>query len=354
MTFNSYSHAFPPTHPATRPRILLLVGFLISFLTACFDPPPPTTPPTVGRATPPSAQVEPSPSPLTRPADSFRVVSYNVRNWLIMDRRDGQTLQPQTHKPPKERQAVLAILARLEPDIIALQELGDHARYLEEFRSELAKAGLQLSYSFSPENGFAGRIRNGILSRYPILRAQSLHSDRFQLQGQTLGVSRAIALAEIDLPGPHSLTILVTHLKSRRPLPKEEPDQAAIRQAEAQILRQHMNQILKQNPQTLLLVAGDLNDTPNSSTLRILTRRRDNIQFHPLTLTDPQGDHWTHFFAREQSYQRIDYFIVSESLLPYFIPTASQVYRELPNSPPEHHWANASDHRPIIATFQIP
>lgn len=59
------------------------------------------------------------------------------------------------------------------------------------------------------------------------------------------------------------------------------------------------------------LIVGDLNDSPISGALRALKKRGDRILSIPIECADPSGARWTHYYKKEDSYTRIDYFLRS-------------------------------------------
>jgi hypothetical protein len=55
---------------------------------------------------------------------------------------------------------------------------------------------------------------------------------------------------------------------------------------------------------------------------------------------------WTNYHPKEDSHARIDYLLISCSLAPDWLPSASYVL-----TIPE--WGIASDHRPIVGAFKV-
>ena len=64
-----------------------------------------------------------------------------------------------------------------------------------------------------------------------------------------------------------------------------------------------------------------------------------------LWLKDRYGDHWTQYWKISDIYSRIDFIFVSPALLPGVIGDKCSVYRS-------DDWNEASDHRPLVATFK--
>ena len=53
---------------------------------------------------------------------------------------------------------------------------------------------------------------------------------------------------------------------------------------------------------------------------------------------------WTHFYAKEDTYSRIDYILLNHAMIREWEPKETYVLTQ-PN------WGVASDHRPLVATF---
>ena len=100
----------------------------------------------------------------------------------------------------------------------------------------------------SYEDGRPRSVKNVILSRFPIIAVKTHH---------TLN-ARAILEAQLDVNG-HPLTVFANHWKSGA----GDFDNERIRMANAQTLRDRLNDIFKQNPAADVIVAGDLNSHYN-------------------------------------------------------------------------------------------
>ena len=75
-------------------------------------------------------------------AQSVRVATYNLDNYLVMDRHVGGAWRPSYPKPEGEKAIIRNTILSLKPDILALQEIGG-TPFLEELRADLAQLGLQ-------------------------------------------------------------------------------------------------------------------------------------------------------------------------------------------------------------------
>ena len=149
--------------------------------------------------------------------------------------------------------------------------------------------------------------------------------------------------------------MLAAHLKSKRPIPSA--DESDLRLEEAKILREIVEARFKVNPNANLVVLGDLNDSKDSPSTKIIIGK-GKMKLFDTRPTERNGDSreemghahesrqisWTHFFAKEDVYSRIDYILLSPGLARRFVSEESFVLR-LPN------WGDASDHCPLLVTI---
>ena len=277
-------------------------------------------------------------------AETVRVATYNVESYL-----DAPN-QTRPAKPAVARAQVVRNLLALKPDVVALQEMGSVSA-LQELRASLKTAGLDLPYA-EHVGGFDTNIHVAILSRLPFAARRPHTNDDFLLGGRRFRVSRGFG--EVDLQiGPHfALTLLTAHLKSRRVI--APADEGELRLEEAKILRAIIDARLAANPNLNLIVLGDFNDAPDSpSTRMILGRGRTRlVDTRPAESNDddePGGGEsrrvtWTHHYAKDDTFSRIDYILLSPTLARNWVTNETRVLR-IP------HWGLASDHRPLVATF---
>ena len=125
------------------------------------------------------------------------VASYNLENYLKMERRvDGKTV-PDAPKPEEEISAVIDVLKQIQPDILGLVEMGD-AAMLEDFQRRLKAAGMDYPHrewvkGADPERHLA------LLSKYPITARDSVDDVPFELNGTRQRISRGILDVTVQL-----------------------------------------------------------------------------------------------------------------------------------------------------------
>ncbi|MEI8313480.1 MAG: endonuclease/exonuclease/phosphatase family protein [Verrucomicrobiota bacterium] len=271
------------------------------------------------------------------------VASYNVENYLKMERRvDGKAV-PDAPKPEEEIAAVIAIIKQINPDILGIVEMGDES-VLEGFRTRLKAAGLDYPNKEWVRGTDAAR-HLALLSRFPIVARNSRNEAPFELNGTQMRIGRGILDVTVKLSDSYSLHLVGAHLKSRREVP--DFDQVAMRAKEAWLLRGHLDSILKAEPDENLLLFGDLNDTKNEYPVKALTgSAKDPMRMKDLLLTDRYGYRWTHYWQAADIYSRIDYLMVSTGLWP-------EINMDKSGISSSKVWFKASDHRAIFTTIKV-
>ncbi len=269
------------------------------------------------------------------------VASYNVLNYLKMDRRvDGASVQD-APKPENEIAAVIQIIKATSPDVLGLVEVGDESM-LADLQSRLKAVGLDYPHSEWVKG--ADEYRHlSLLSKFPITSRDSLDDVSFELDGKLHRINRGILDVTVQVNPDYKLRLVGAHLKSQREVP--EFDQAQFRAKEAWHLRQHINQILEKSPDTNLLLFGDMNDTKNEYPVRELIGTKGTPNYlMDLWLTDSRKERWTHYWKTADIYSRIDYLMVSPAMAKEVDLPKSGI-NDLPI------WNDASDHRLIHAAI---
>jgi endonuclease/exonuclease/phosphatase family metal-dependent hydrolase len=282
----------------------------------------------------------------TLQAETIRIATYNVENYL------GHPTATRSHpKSAQSRAAIRACVRALNPDVLAIQEMGGVPELLE-LKDSLKSDGLDLPH-WELVSGFDTNIHVAVLSKFPFTGRRPHTNDSFLLNGRRLRVSRGFAEVDIKVSPAYSFTLIVAHLKSKRPVP--EADQSEERFEEARVLRDLIDADLAANPQMNLAVAGDFNDTKDSAPLKhVIGRGRFKlVDTRPAERNGATGDPsdgrrtvtWTDYYGKEDSYSRIDYILLSPGMAREWLPGETFVL-----AAPD--WGIASDHRPIVAGFE--
>jgi endonuclease/exonuclease/phosphatase family metal-dependent hydrolase len=281
-------------------------------------------------------------------AESFRVATYNLNNYL-----DAPT-ESRRAKPKESKSKVRESILATKPDVLALQEIGTLSA-LQELRGSLKAEGLDLPY-WEHVSGFDTNIHIAILSKFPFTSIRPQTNDYFLLNGKRFRVSRGFAVVDVQVNTNYSFTLIAAHLKSKRPIPLA--DEAELRQEEAKVLREKIDEAFVANPNLNLIVLGDLNDYKDSSSIkqvigrgkhklvdtRPAERNGDNPASSPRRLDAPTVT-WTHYYSADDVYSRLDYILLSPGMAREWVTNESYVLA-LPN------WGEGSDHRPVVATFE--
>jgi endonuclease/exonuclease/phosphatase family metal-dependent hydrolase len=236
-----------------------------------------------------------------QPATDIRVVSYNIKHGRGND--DVVNL---------ERTA--AVLQRLRPDIVGLQEVDDRAtRSGNVAEAERLGQMLGLHHAFGKFMDFQGGAYGmAILTRYPIVSSRSVELPE--------GNEPRIALAvEVRLPDQQPLTIVNVHFDWVR------DDGFRFRQAST--LTEYLDAL--KTPYVLL---GDFNDVPESRTLALFKSRATEV-------AKPADNRLT--FSSTEPTREIDFI--------FYAPASQFSVRDVRviDEPV------ASDHRPVLAVLQV-
>lgn len=262
---------------------------------------------------------------------------WNLDGWFPRDRDgDGQRNDP---KPMSERRAVLDLVARIRPDILAMQDIGAPPM-LAEVIEGLRRRGLAYGHS-------AHLQREGnddalaVLSRFPIVRRAPHLDDAFTMGEAHMVVRCGFLEAVIEPPGGRPIAVLVAHLQDKSFHLKGQTD---VRRNEARLLGNHVRRALRDQPGGQVLVAGTMNDTPESAPLREIAGERGEY-LTDLRPCDRMGDAWTWHDRATDDHARADYLLASPAL-------AAMVDRDRTFVIRDPSVAAASIHRPLVAVFR--
>jgi endonuclease/exonuclease/phosphatase family metal-dependent hydrolase len=287
------------------------------------------------------AQV-PAPAPAEANPPDIRVVAYNLRNWLRMERRLAGEVVADAPKPESERTVAVRILTDLRPDVLGVCEIGTD-NDVADLQARLAAAGVDLPHRLLHQGADTER-RLALLSRFPVVANNSVGDLRYTIGTQTLRFQRGLLDATLQVTPDYRLRLVGSHLKSRREV--EEGDQAVMRRHEAVLLREHVETILETAPQTNLLLYGDFNDTKNEQPIKVIQGRFGEKNYlRDLGLEDTDGHRFTYFWSFADSYDRIDFAFVSDGLWPEIDTRSSFVAKD-------PAWLKASDHRPLVIVIR--
>ncbi len=282
-------------------------------------------------------------------AGTFRVATYNIENYL------DQPTESRPHvKSPEAKAKIRESIKAMNPDVLALEEMGTTDALLE-LRASLKADWLDFPF-WEHVSGADTNIHVAVLSRLPIVARRPHTNDLFLLDGRQFRVERGFAEVDIAAATNFTFTLIAAHLKSR--LPSPVADEAEERLAEAKVLRGIIDEHFTNNPNARLIVLGDFNDVKDSDSMKeIIGRGRfkltdtrpaerngDNAPGQP-PYFEPRNVTWTYFYGADDTYSRMDYILLSPALARNWVPADTYI-PTIPN------WGVGSDHRPIVATFE--
>lgn len=266
----------------------------------------------LGRQTQTEVTTSPPVQQVPMNAQHFRLMTYNVHSCIGMD----ETASPER---------IAHIIARHNPDIIALQELDvGRARTHYHDQAQLIAEYLKMDVHFHPAIHMEEeRYGNAILSRFPMRLIKSgllpTLNTRFPLE------PRGALWVSIEINGVE-LQLINTHLGLR----KAERE----RQINALLGDEWLNHPRCATPRIL---CGDFNATPGTRVCKAATRSLVDVQ-EALEGHQPKGTFFTHW-----PLLRIDHIFAD--------PEIGLVRVDIPKTVREKR---ASDHLPLIADLKLP
>lgn len=273
---------------------------------------------------------------------SFRIASYNVLN--LFDKIDDPDKRDEgTYPKSADSIAALAdVIESSEADIIALQEV-ENIEVLTEFRNQ---NGLKDDYPHVVlVEGNDGRgIDVALLSKHPVDNVVSHKDETFPVRGQKdRGFLRDLLQADIDIPQYGPVRFFLNHFASKRGGKRSD----YMREAEAKAAREIIKRETADFPSQKYVMLGDFNDTPESKSVKILTKEDkdgwglvDAFREEPETVSYPTRERT----AKKWGYKRIDHILMSPEM------AATQVEEQAHKHPDSEE---ASDHWMVSADFAL-
>ena len=194
------------------------------------------------------------------------------------------------------------VINTVKADIACIVEAEDRLT-LKAFDTDLLKS--RFKYEMLIDGNDMRGIDVGIYSRFPL---GAVWTHMFDKRGTTAIFSRDCPEYEVLLPNGKSLFLLCNHLKSKGYDTSGTANARRKHQAEAiaKILEKYD---LKRD---LVIVAGDLNDTPASDPLSPLLGVQNLFDVLDVEFGAQPGKRWTYHY--KGVYDQIDYMLVSRPL----------------------------------------
>jgi endonuclease/exonuclease/phosphatase family metal-dependent hydrolase len=270
----------------------------------------------------------------TKTGSVFRVATFNLENYLDATAKKGCAKSPESKA--KIRETIWAI----NPDVIALQEIGSTDTLLE-LRASLAAEKFDFPH-WEYVSGADTDLHVAILSKFPFGARRPHTEDSYTLNGQAFRVRRGFADVVVRVNSRFSFTLFAAHLKSKNENAEAGAD--ALRLEEARLLRDKIEARMKKTPDARILVCGDFNDAKNSRVVRSIAGvgKGRLIDTRPVDKTGKVA--WTNYYEDMARHERIDYVLMSPAMAECYLPEKSGLC-EISG------WRLASDHRPVVAAF---
>ncbi|MFP4492552.1 MAG: endonuclease/exonuclease/phosphatase family protein [Puniceicoccaceae bacterium] len=277
-------------------------------------------------------------------ADDIRVATMNLLNYLVQDRWTEGRWRPDYPKPESEKAALRRAVVEIDPDVLALQEMGP-APFLKEFREDLAEDGVEYPHAIHFEANDENRHLALLSKIAPVEVRRHVEMD-FPYFGERLEMKRGLLEVVFPVPASEGKTwsLFVVHLKSRWSDQPDDPNSQERRTKEAQAAR---NRILDRFPEGggLYLIAGDFNDHRDSAPLRRFLKRGDVEISRIVEAFDSRREKWTYFFKKKEIYERVDFFLASLEMS-RFVAGEGTVFDPL-------YVREGSDHRPVYLDLRF-
>ena len=247
-------------------------------------------------------------------AEPIRLATYNLNNYLVMDRHVGAVWRPSYPKPEGEKAIIREVIKESLPDVLAVQEMGT-LPFLEELRADLAQAGVHYPYAIHLKA--ADEVRHlAVLSKLPPVEVVKHQDLDFKYQDSRELVKRGMLEVSFERSDGRVFKLFVVHLKSRWTDLKADPESQQRRTREAEACRNRIIERTYDMGVTDFLIAGDFNDHPGSGTLRRF-HQRGRLNIGALVpASDSRGEQWTYFYHKQVVYSLVDGFVVSGTLSP--------------------------------------
>ena len=254
------------------------------------------------------------------------------------------------------RKNTASVIKKVKADVACIVE-ADNRPGLRSFDSDLMNS--RYRYEMLLDGNDRRGIDVGIYSKFPI---GGIWTHMFDRKGTSTTFSRDCPEYELKLDNGQSLFVLCNHLKSKGYGVTSESNARRKSQAEA------IAEILKRYDLTKdwVVVAGDLNDTPDSAPLKPLLDLPNLFDVLELQFGADESKRWTYHY---NSFEQIDYVLVSKPLKDRFVKAGVErrgMYNlkkltegddDIPNEvqfSSVTHWTNAaSDHGAVWADFNL-
>ena len=278
--------------------------------------------------------------------EKVRVATFNLQNYLIMDRMVEGKWRRDYPKPEREKRALRSILKKIDADVVAFQEMGERP-FLNELWMDLnVTKGPVYPHAIWMPAGDTEEVRHlALFSKIPFGVVRMHHDIEYPYFGDRKTPDRGVLEVTFDTNGTE-WKLINLHLKSKWTERKDDPEATIRREREARAIRDYLRKTNPPESKPHYLVVGDFNDHRNSAPLRRFLQVNDTVLTSMIPCEDSRGHRWTQHWAKADSYSRFDYILATPPMLKRLVVGSAKIV-DGPDS------ALASDHRMIFADFQF-
>ena len=272
-------------------------------------------------------------------AGKLTVATYNILNLFDAEDDPYHGDEGTPAKPREQLERLAQSIKALNADVIAVQEVENRfylKRFVEVFLSD---SGYEHVVHYEGNDGRG--IDVGLISRVPIGPVRSHRHVTFPgHDNSTRKFNRDVLVVTVEPPGGDPLDVWVVHLKSNSGGREfAEP----VRLAEANKLRELLDNELADDPQARFMVVGDFNDTWDSATLKTIVGEGDAALW---SACSELGDDLPDTYNSGEFQSMIDFILCSPALAETYVKDS---FRVVPGSVKE----SGSDHNPVVSEFSL-
>ena len=279
--------------------------------------------------------------------DTFKVLSWNVEHFV--DSHDDPYIDHERENNPPENMPqrlslLIEALRQADADIVILQEF-ESAKFLKQIANDSLSNMDYLFFADIPSHNWYMNVI--VMSRFPMGIAYSYGNATTPLpdyvaedgttETQNHINTRMLSIYVYPSEG-YSFLLTAVHLKAGR-----GERNIAMRKGQINLLQKVFNGLLSQNPAKNMMIAGDLNATPDSEEISMLT----NTEKLQKPFIDPlEASVLTH--PSQSPSRRLDYILVNENMHTEMINNAIQVRSYFSGD----SMRIISDHLPVVGIFK--
>ncbi len=243
-------------------------------------------------------------------AVTLRIATYNVRNYGNQNRWLDKRFFKHYPKPEDEKAIVRKVIIGINPDIIALQEIGSEA-HLRELQEDLQSEGVIYPYRGFMENNNGG-FGTAVLSKIKWDRMVK-HLPMIDYMGDRVLTKRGLFQLSFYYED-RCFFLYVVHLKSKLTEDEKDLGSEIFRSAEAAVFGKLILEETIRDKIPFFLVVGDFNATADNASIKTFGGIEPFVR---LPADDETGESWTYFYARENKHTEVDFVFCSEAMQEY-------------------------------------